>query len=104
MQTFPLMNKTFYAVKLVPPRPDFAMTMTEDEKAIMGQHMQYWQTYMNKGMVHVFGPVFDPHGVYGFGVLSAATEEEIKEFLNNDPSLSINKVEYYPMMAVLPES
>jgi hypothetical protein len=95
------MEKSFYAVKLIPPRPDFAMTMTDDEKIIMGQHAAYWQQYMDKGMVHVYGPVLDPNGVYGFGVVSAESEEHLKEFINNDPSLQFNKVEYYPMMATV---
>jgi len=96
------MSKHFFAVKLLPPRPDFAQTMTHDEKSIMYQHMVYWKSYMDKGMVHAFGPVLDPNGVYGFGIVSVNNEEELKEFINNDPSLSINKAEYYPMLATLP--
>ena len=97
------MSKTFYAVKLVPPRPDFAQTMTPEEMGLMQQHSVYWKGFMDKGVVHVYGPVFDPNGVYGFGIVSVSSEEEIKEFIKNDPSLAFNKVEYYPMMAVLPE-
>ena len=95
------MNKKFFAVKLLPPRADFAQTMTDDERTIMQEHAAYWKSYMDKGMVHVFGPVLDPKGVYGFGVVSVDDEEQLKEFLNNDPSLNINAVEYYPMMAVV---
>ena len=95
------MNKKFFAVKLIPPRADFAQTMTDDERTIMQEHAAYWKLYMDKGMVHVFGPVLDPKGVYGFGVVSVDDEEQLKEFINNDPSLKINGVEYYPMMAVV---
>ena len=95
------MNKKFFAVKLLPPRADFDQTMTEDEGTVMQEHSAYWKSYMDKGMVHVFGPVLDPKGVYGFGVVSVDDEEQLKEFLNNDPSLKINTVEYYPMMAVV---
>jgi hypothetical protein len=95
------MNKNFFAVKLLPPRADFAQTMTDDERTIMQEHAAYWKSYMDKGMVHVFGPVLDPKGVYGFGVVSVDDEEQLKEFINNDPSLKINTVEYYPMMAVV---
>jgi len=95
------MNKNFFAVKLLPPRADFAQTMTDDERTIMQEHAAYWKSYMDKGMVHVFGPVLDPKGVYGFGVVSVDNEEQLKEFINNDPSLKINAVEYYPMMAVV---
>ena len=95
------MNKNFFAVKLLPPRADFAQTMTDDERTIMQEHASYWKSYMDKGMVHVFGPVLDPKGVYGFGVVSVDDEDQLKEFIDNDPSLKINAVEYYPMMAVV---
>jgi uncharacterized protein YciI len=95
------MNKTFYAIKLIAPRADFAQTMTDDEKAVMGAHAQYWTEHMAKGMVHVFGPVFDPKGVYGFGVVSVENEAELKQFIDNDPALQLNEVEYYPMMAMV---
>ena len=36
------MDKQFYALHLLPSRPDFAITMTVEEKAIMGQHIAYW--------------------------------------------------------------
>ena len=97
------MNKNFYAVKLLPSRPDFAQTMTDEEKEIMGEHAAYWTTHMSKGMVHVFGPVFDPNGVYGLGIVSAEDEDQLKTFIDNDPALKINKVEYYPMMAMVAE-
>ncbi len=95
------MNKRFFAVKLLPPRPDFAQTMTDDEKAIMLEHAEYWQQYMDKGIVHAFGPVLDPKGVYGFGIVSVDDEDQLNEFINNDPSLRINTVEYYPMIATV---
>ena len=95
------MNKKYFAVKLLPPRPDFAVTMTEDEKRVMQEHGDYWRSYMDKGMVHVFGPVMDPNGVYGFGVVSVDNTEQLEEFVNNDPSLKFNKVEYYPMLAIV---
>ena len=97
------MNKNFYAVKLLPSRPDFAQTMTAEEKEIMGEHAAYWTTHMNKGMVHIFGPVFHPNGVYGLGIVSVEYEAQLKTFIDNDPALKINKVEYYPMMAMVAE-
>jgi uncharacterized protein YciI len=95
------MTSNYYAVKLIPPRPDFAMTMSSEEQAIMQKHAAYWQQHMEKGKVAAFGPVLDPKGVYGFGIVSADSEEELKQFIDNDPSLQINTVEYYPMMAMV---
>ena len=96
------MNKKIFAVKLLPPRADFAQTMTEDERVIMQQHAAYLESDMDKGIVQVFGPVLDPTGAYGFGIVSVDGEEEVKEFVSNDPALKINTAQYYPMMATFP--
>lgn len=63
------MNKKYFALKLNPSRPDFAQTMTGEERSVMQEHLAYWQDLMNKGKVVVFGPVLDPKAVYGFGVV-----------------------------------
>ena len=97
------MEKKYYAMKLIPCRPDFAMTMTDAERGIMMQHVGYWQGHMAKGSVLVFGPVMDPKGPYGLGIVAVENEEEVKAFIANDPSTSINTYEYYPMMAVVPQ-
>jgi uncharacterized protein len=97
------MNKKYFALKLNPNRPDFAQTMTEEEKNIMQQHLVYWQKFMDQGIVVVFGPVLDPTGIYGFGVLSVDDESQVKEFIKNDPAAAINRYEYHPMMAIVPQ-
>ncbi|HYD90489.1 MAG TPA: hypothetical protein VEA37_03260 [Flavobacterium sp.] len=43
----------------------------------------------------------DPKGAYGFGIVSGQNEEQIKEFVNNDPALEVITAEYYPMMAIV---
>lgn len=95
------MEKNYYAVKLIAPRPDFPLTMSESERDVMQRHVIYWQEHMEKGMVHAFGPVMDPKGAYGFGIVSGQNEEQIKEFVNNDPALEVITAEYYPMMAII---
>jgi len=97
------MPKKFFALKLIPPRPTFAQDMSAEERAIMQQHVVYWTELMNKGIAIVFGPVLDPAGVYGLGVVEADDDEQMKTLISNDPAGSINKYEYYPMMAVTPK-
>ncbi len=97
------MEKQYYAVYLNPSRPDFAMTMTESEKSIMYQHIDYWTEKMKQGKVYAFGPVMDPKEIYGLGIVAVDNEEELKNFIANDPAGKINKYEYYPMRAVVPE-
>lgn len=97
------MPKQFYAVYLNPPRPDFATTMNESERAIMMQHVGYWTEKMKQGKVYAFGPVMDPKEIYGLGVVGVENEQELKDIISNDPAGKINKYEYFPMRAVVPD-
>ena len=96
------MAKEYFVLHLLPSRPDFALTMTADERQIMLQHTAYWSDLMDKGKVVVFGPVFDPKGIYGLGVIAVDSKEEVAAFIANDPAGTINSYEYYPMKAVVP--
>ena len=96
------MEKQFYAVYLKPLRPDFAITLTDDERSIMMQHVGYWTDLLNKGKVYAFGPVMDPKEIYGLGVVTVETEQELKDIIANDPAGKINRYEYFPMKAVVP--
>ena len=96
------MAKQYFALYLLPSRPDFAQTMTEEERGIMMKHVAYWTDLMNEGKVVVFGPVMDPKKVYGLGIIGVENEQEVKEFISNDPAATINRYEYFPMQAVVP--
>jgi uncharacterized protein len=97
------MEKQFYAVYLRPSRSDFAMTMTEGERSVMMQHVAYWTEKMKQGKVYAFGPVMDPKEIYGLGVVAVSDEHELKDFIANDPAGKINRYEYFPMKAVVPD-
>ena len=96
------MDKQFFVLHLIPSRPDFVTTMTNQEKSIMSQHIAYWTEKLNQGKVYAFGPVMDPKGIYGLGVVSVDNEQELKDFISNDPACQINRYEYFPMKAVVP--
>lgn len=96
------MDKKYFVLHLLPSRPDFAQTMSADERAIMMEHIGYWTEKMNLGKVLVFGPVLDPKSVYGLGIVAVDSEQEVEEFIANDPAGKINKYEYFPMRAMVP--
>jgi len=96
------MDKKYFVLHLLPSRPDLAQTMTNEERAIMTKHVSYWTEIMNKGKVLAFGPVLDPSEVYGLGIICADNEQEVKDFIANDPASKINRYEYFPMKAVVP--
>ena len=98
------MSKKYFVLRLNPRRPDFAQTMNEEEKSIMQQHAAYWREEMSKGKVVVFGPVLDPYGVYGLGIVAVDDEQQVNAFIEGDPASKINSYEYHPMLAVVPDN
>ena len=95
-------GRNYFFLKLLPCRPTFAMDMNDEERAIMGQHAAYWRGMMSQGKVVVFGPVMDPAGPYGMGVIEAEDETAVQAFISGDPASKINRYEFFPMRAVLP--
>ena len=95
------MEKKYFTLYLIPTRPDFAQTMSDEERSIMQQHVGYWTSMMNQGKVVAFGPVMDPKEVYGLGIVSVDEEQEVKDLIANDPAGKINRYEYYPMRAIV---
>jgi uncharacterized protein YciI len=97
------MDEKYFAVKLLPSRPSFAQDLTDGERAVMQQHSAYWRSMMTEEKVLVFGPVLDPAGAYGFGIIIAADEDEVRTFMAGDPATQIMKYEFYQILAVVKE-
>lgn len=68
----------------------------------MQQHVVYWGELMGKGLVVVYGPVMDPEGTYGIGVVAVEDEDQLKGLIQGDPAATINRYEYWPMRAITP--
>lgn len=94
------MEKQHYFLKLNPPRTTFMADMTDEEKSIMQAHVVYWSKLLSEDIVIVYGPVFDPKGGYGVGVVSVDNEDQLNEIIANDPANGLNSYEFYPMRAV----
>jgi uncharacterized protein len=93
--------------KLIAPRPTFAFDMNESEKAVMGEHANYWMGMCQEGTVLVYGPVMDPGGPFGMGIFEAEDEAEIKRRTDADPVMKAGigfKIEISPMRAFTRES
>jgi uncharacterized protein len=78
---------TTFVFRLKAPRPTFALDMTEEESEIMGRHATYWQPFIDSGQMVIFGPVLDPTGSWGLGVIEADDEEEesLRTYAAGDP-------------------
>ena len=76
--------KCFFC-KLTPPRPTFAIDMTDAERQLMREHVAYWSEHAAAGSAIVFGPVADPQGGYGVAVVDAPDEATIRKLSADDP-------------------
>jgi hypothetical protein len=70
-------EKKRFVFKLIPPRPTFAHDRTEEDRKIMQQHSIYWRVMAKKGITLIFGPVLDPKGAYGLGIIEVDGEDQV---------------------------
>ena len=94
-------EKKYYVLKLLPPRPTFAFDMNDEERAVMQKHIAYWAEYLQKGIAVVYGPVNDPKGPYGIGIVEVDSEEDVKQLIANDPAAKINTYDVAPMFRAI---
>jgi uncharacterized protein YndB with AHSA1/START domain len=76
-----------YLCRLIPPRPSFPKDMTAGEREVMQKHVAYWTQHLNAGTAVVFGPVIDPKGPWGLGVVRVADEGALRKLQNDDPAV-----------------
>ncbi len=74
-----------FVLRLIAPRPDFAQTLTEAERAIMERHGAHWGPYLERGDMVVFGPVLTDESSYGLAVVETDDEQALREFAARDP-------------------
>lgn len=90
----------YFFCKLIPPRPDFANSMSEEEAKLMRAHAAYWQELMSRGLVVAFGPVADPNGAFGIGIFELADDTDPADLAQSDPAIRADVgfgFELYPM-------
>jgi uncharacterized protein YciI len=92
---------SFFFCRLNPPRPDFAKTMSDAERALMGTHAAYLRGEQEKGRVVLFGPVGDPKGAWGLGILECTDDAEARTITNNDPTVKSGQGFSYDVFPIL---
>ncbi|MDX8492327.1 SRPBCC domain-containing protein [Mesorhizobium sp. VK22B] len=71
--------------RMIPPRPDFAFTLTEEERALMNAHADYLRGLLHDGTMMLAGPVADPAGPWGLLILRVGSEAEAEAVTDGDP-------------------
>jgi uncharacterized protein YciI len=77
-----------FVYRLLAPRPTFAVDMTPEERATLNDHAAYWAELMHRGKAVAFGPVNDPQGPYGLGILLVEDLAEAEAIRDADPAIA----------------
>ncbi|UXN59871.1 YciI family protein [Phyllobacterium zundukense] len=93
------MTTQHFFFRLIPPRPNFADDMDDDEQELMRQHVTYVSEYFEEGTVLAYGPVQDPDGWFGIVLLEVLSHDEAIQFAENDPTVmaGLNRYSIAPM-------
>jgi len=77
--------------------------MTDEERVAMAEHGAYWRARLEAGDAVVFGPVADPAGAWGLGVMRADDEAGVRSFEALDPAVRRLGMHYevLPMVAAV---
>jgi hypothetical protein len=76
-----------FLVRLLPPRPTFIADMTAAERSVMQEHVGYWMKLLAEGTAIAFGPVADPRGAWGLGLVEVESPEALETLEANDPAI-----------------
>ena len=74
-----------FVIKLKPSREGFMFSMTPEERQVMQSHAVYWAGLMDQGVAVVYGPVNDPEGSYGLGVIAVEDAAAVDMIRRADP-------------------
>jgi uncharacterized protein YciI len=91
----------YYVCRLTGPRPSFPQDMTPQEATIMQAHVAYCGELLRAGKALVFGPVADPAGAWGLGVLQLADDADPQDIIANDPVVKAAAGFTYQVMPML---
>jgi uncharacterized protein YciI len=83
-----------FVLRLKSPRPNFAQTLTDEEREIMGRHAAHWQPWLDRGAMVVFGPVLTDEDSYGLAVVDTEDEQALRAFAAEDPVVTTGTATY----------
>ena len=96
-------NKNYFC-RLIPPRPTFPFDMSEKEREAMNKHAAYWRDLAAGGTALAFGPVSDPKGPWGMGIVSVKDDSELRKLQDDDPAIRAHigmRYEAHPMLSLV---
>jgi uncharacterized protein YciI len=71
---------------LHPPRDDFAVSMTDDERAVFAAHRAYLEELLEQGSLLIAGPTGGTVNT-GITVLESPDEQSARAIMDGDPAI-----------------
>lgn len=94
-----------YLYKIQVVRPEMLIVgPTEEEQRIVGEHFQYLQRLMEKGILILAGRTqTTDYSSFGIGLFMAESDEAMREIAQNDPVVKnrVMRAEWYPYRIAL---
>jgi uncharacterized protein YciI len=87
------MEKKYFLVKLIPPRPSFAFDANDEERKLMAEHAAHWRPYIEKGLIVIFGPVMAKES-WGIAIVEADDESVPRKIVEDDPTIKSGRFTY----------
>lgn len=78
------MTPTHFLYLLHPPRAGFILDMSDDERAIMGQHQAWLAGLLGRGLL-LAGPTLD--GAFGVALFAGSDPAALAELVAGDPAV-----------------
>jgi len=94
----------YFLFRLLPPRTSFMYDATAEERTLMRVHSVYWRGKLAEGKAIAIGPVADPAGGWGVGILRVSGAQEAQVLTDGDPAMLADKgfrLEVFPMPNVI---
>jgi uncharacterized protein YciI len=76
------------------------MDMNAEERELMGNHGKYLAGQLAAGRVLAFGPVMDPSGPWGMGLVRAPDEAAARRVTEEDPVIKANRGFRYDVLPI----
>lgn len=100
-KSFGAAEPRWFMCRLLPPRPSFMMDLNADELAVMKEHAAYWAGLLARDVAVLFGPVADPKGGWGVGIVRVAGEAELAALRDGDPAIRSGRGFQYEILPML---
>ena len=69
------------------PREDFAATLTDEERAVWGEHFERLERLLAEGTLIIAGPTLGPVNT-GIAVIEAPDEDAARRLMEEDPAIA----------------